>query len=127
MSSETIYSDVDLSFGRSITNDVAKKLNINAIKQSIKNIVLTRHKLFFPDFGSGMGLLLFEIIDPVTLELLKDGVISSIKNREPRVDRLNVTFNQSNIDDNEVICNVQFTVFGIAEKHEFDFVVQVLR
>ena len=59
------FVDLDLNFKRNpITNDVVSKKGQNAIKQSIKNLVLTRigEKLFNPIVGSYVYNLLCHII-----------------------------------------------------------------
>ena len=56
------YTDLDLSFARNpLTDDVAKKVDSNAIKQSIKNLVQMEFCSvpFHPEVGSQvMSLLL---------------------------------------------------------------------
>jgi hypothetical protein len=50
-----IYSDFDLSFAANpVTGDVAKKYDVNAVKQSLKTLVLTRfyERPFQPKLGS---------------------------------------------------------------------------
>ena len=42
-----IYKDFDLSFARNLnTNDVARKVDVQAVKQSLKNLLRTQLKVF---------------------------------------------------------------------------------
>ena len=47
---QRVYSDLDLTFARATNNDVFKKNDAAAVKQSIKNILLTNtlEKPFLP-------------------------------------------------------------------------------
>ena len=57
------YSDLDLFFGRKTSNnDVSKITDIQAVKRSIRNLVLlnTYEKPFHPEISSGVRGMLFE-------------------------------------------------------------------
>ena len=59
------YVDIDLAFANRPSGDVYKKRDAAAVKQSIKNILLTNHyeKPFQPFFGSNLRGMLFELAD----------------------------------------------------------------
>ena len=81
------FVDLDLNFKRNpITNDVVSKKGQNAIKQSIKNLVLTRigEKLFNPIVGSYVYNLLFDNIVPETTIALQTSIEEVINTYEPR-------------------------------------------
>lgn len=81
------FVDLDLNFKRNpITNDVVSKKGQNAIKQSIKNLVLTRigEKLFNPIVGSYVYNLLFDNIVPETTIALQTSIEDVINTYEPR-------------------------------------------
>ena len=81
------FVDLDLNFKRNpITNDVVSKKGQNAIKQSIKNLVLTRigEKLFNPLVGSYVYNLLFDNIVPETTIALQTSIEDVINTYEPR-------------------------------------------
>ena len=48
-----LYSDLDFNFAKTATNDVARKFDSNAIRQSLRNIVLTNfyERPFRPSLG----------------------------------------------------------------------------
>jgi len=81
------FIDLDLNFKKNpITNDIVSKKGQNAIKQSIKNLVLTRigEKLFNPLVGSYVYNLLFDNIVPETTIALQTSIEDVINTYEPR-------------------------------------------
>ena len=82
-----IYSDLDLRFTpQPVTKDVSLSYDDQAVIRSIKNLLLTKpfERLFQPTLGSEIDALLFEPITPLTGNLLKDEIIRTINNYEPR-------------------------------------------
>lgn len=82
-----VYSDLDLRFmPQPGTKDVSFSYDDQAVIRSIKNLLLTRpyERLFQPTLGSEIDALLFEPITPLTANLLKDEIIRTINNYEPR-------------------------------------------
>jgi phage baseplate assembly protein W len=85
------YSDLDLDFiPHPATKDVVKKTGIDAIKRSVRNLVLTNFydRPFRSWIGSNAQKMLFENINPFTATFLKDAIIEVITNFEPRVSLL---------------------------------------
>lgn len=83
-----IYSDLDLRFNTQPgTKDVSLSYDEQAVIRSVKNLLLTKpyERPFQPNLGSHIDSLLFEPISPLTAGLLKDEVIRTINNYEPRV------------------------------------------
>lgn len=68
------------------TKDVSLSYNDQAVIRSVKNLLLTKpyERLFQPTMGSEIDSLLFEPITPLTGNLLKDEIIRTINNYEPR-------------------------------------------
>ena len=63
------YSDLDLFFGRKTSNnDISKITDVQAVKRSIRNLVLlnTYEKPFHPEISSGIRGMLFELMTPIT-------------------------------------------------------------
>lgn len=82
------YSDLDLDFiAHPTTKDVVRKIGPDAIKRSVRNIILTNYydKPFRPGIGSNVYKLLFENANPVIENFIKDAVENVINNYEPRV------------------------------------------
>jgi phage baseplate assembly protein W len=129
LSPNKLYKDLDLSFSaHPQTKDVLKKIDINAIRQSLKLLIFTQYgeKLFKPDVGSPMYALLFEPIDPITTETIRRSIENLITNYEPRVllDYIDVV---PNYDDNEYEISIFFTVLGVSQPASLTLTLQRLR
>lgn len=107
-----LYSDFhkDLTVNP-VTNDLARLLDEEAIKDSLKNLLLTDRgeRLFQPNLGSDIRATLFENNTPATLTILKQHVLDTINNFEPRVTVIDVTV-LSEYDENRVNIVIQFYV-----------------
>lgn len=95
------FSDLDINFlVNPVTGDIARKYDEAAIKQSVKNLILTNHyeRLFHPEIGSQVTALLFEPFSPMMKFTLERAIINTINNHEPRVQLLavDVTLNEDN-------------------------------
>ena len=89
---EPNYKDLDLDFfAHPTTKDVVKKTGIDAIKRSIRNLVLTNFydRPFRSYIGSNVQKLLFENATPLTRIFIKDAVEEVIRNFEPRARLVN--------------------------------------
>ena len=93
--------------------DVARVVNENAVKQSIKNLLMTDRgeRLFQPNIGCDIRGSLFENIDPNTILIIKENIKTTISTYEPRCVVKNVVVS-SNIDDNAVKVQVIFSVIN---------------
>ena len=71
-----VYSDVDLTFAKRLDGDVFKKKNAAAVKQSVKNILMTNYteKPFQPFFGGNLSDFLFELNDGIEDEEVEDWI-----------------------------------------------------
>ena len=97
-----IFKDLDLDFlPHPVTGDVRKKVGDEAIKRSVRNLILTNfyERPFRAYIGSNAQKLLFEPITPMTATFLKNAIIETIRNFEPRVSLLDVNVSVSE-DDN---------------------------
>ena len=106
------YTDLDLFFGKKATSkDISKVTDIQAVKRSIRNLVLTNHyeKPFHPEIGSGVRGILFEPMTPLTAYVLTRKREDVITNFEPRARLISVKA-IPNLDRNEYECTVQFYV-----------------
>ena len=103
-------SDLEQVPGRA---DVARVINENAVKQSIKNLLMTDRgeRLMQPDIGCDIRGSLFENIDANTVLILKENIKSTIRTYEPRCIVKNVVV-QANIDQNIIRVTVLFTVIN---------------
>ena len=87
------FKDISMSFQSNPLNaDLIVLKNENAIARSVRNIVFTLpgEKFFEEDFGCRISASLFENMDDITANLIKDEITESIENFEPRVNLLEV-------------------------------------
>ena len=124
-----LYKDIDLSFtANALTKDINKKLDVNAVKQSLISLIFTmfNERPFQPDLGSPIYKLLFEPVDTITTEAIKRAIENLIQNHEPRVilNRLDVVPSE---DEHEYLITIFFTVVGIPLPVTFTTVLHRLR
>ena len=106
------YSDLDLFFGKkSSDSDVSKVTDIQAVKRSIRNLVLLNHfeKPFHPEIAGGIRGMLFELMTPTTSAIIARKVEDVIKNYEPRARLVGVRA-QPDFDDNSYNISIEFYV-----------------
>ena len=106
------YTDLDLFFNKKATSkDISKVTDIQAVKRSIRNLVLTNHyeKPFHPEIGSGVRGILFEPMTPLTAHILTRKIEDVIENFEPRARLISVRA-LPNLDRNEYECTIEFFV-----------------
>lgn len=85
---ESVFTDLDFGFRvNPNTGDLSKRKDVESVRQSCLNILLTSRgeKPFDPEFGSNIKKFLFETIDPLTIEAMKEDIRLSIIEYEPRV------------------------------------------
>lgn len=83
-----VYSDLDLKFTKHpVTKDVTLKTNEHAIVGSVRNIIMTNfgERRFAPKFGSDVYSQLFEPLDDMTAMNIREEIITSLNNYEPRI------------------------------------------
>lgn len=109
-----VYSDFNIDFlPNPMTGDLTKVTGVNSIVQSIMNLVSTNHyeRPFHPEIGGNVRKLLFELIDPVTANLLSKEIQDVLANFEPRAQILNVIVQTNNAQDGYNV-TIVFTVAG---------------
>ena len=110
--SAQLYSDLDLFFGQNNkTKDINIVYDIQAVKRSIRNLVLLNvfDKPFHPEISSGIRDTLFELMTPVTAIILARQVQDVIENFEPRARLVGVRA-FPNLDRNEYEVSIEFYV-----------------
>jgi phage baseplate assembly protein W len=85
---QRVYADLDNSFSiHPIYNDVLPLLDLDAVKQSLKNLLLTNtyDRPFQPNIGSNIRNLLFENASILVELELQDKIKKTIAQYEPRI------------------------------------------
>ena len=120
------FKDIAMAFSKNhFTDDANVVKNDNAIKQAIKNLVLTTpgEKPFQPLTGSSVNDLLFEPLDPFTADTLRDEIINTINQYEKRV-RLENVWLQPIHDRNQLNITIEYQIVGQPITESFSFVLQ---
>ena len=124
------YRDLDLFFSRKQgSGDVNKITDIEAVKRSVRNLVLTNfyEKPFHPEIGSGIRDMLFENMSPLTAVVLAKKVEDVIENFEPRARLIGVRA-LPNLDRNEYELTIEFFVVNTpTELVDMTVFLEVLR
>ena len=124
------YKDLDLFFGKKqASNDINKVTDIQAVKRSVRNLVLLNHyeKPFHPEIGSGVRDILFELMTPLTSHSLMVEIEDVIENFEPRVRLVGVRA-LPNLDRNEYEVTIEFYVVNTpTELVDLTIFLEVLR
>ena len=124
------YTDLDLFFGKKATSkDISKVTDIQAVKRSVRNLVLTNHyeKPFHPEIGSGVMDMLFEPMTPITAHILTKKIEDVIINFEPRANLVQVIA-QEDWERNSYEITVEFFVRNApTELVDLTFMLERLR
>ncbi len=123
------YRDLDLDFvPHPVTKDISIKTNDEAVKRSVRNLVLTNvyEKPFHPEISSDVRGLLFELATPLTAIRMKNAITEVVENFEPRAQLLDV-FVSNNIDNNAFDVTIVFKVINQDNVEELSFSLERLR
>ena len=85
--SRRVYKDLNLNFSTNpVTQDVTIVTDVNAVKRSVRNLLLTNHydRPFHPEIGSNIQNLLFQHFGPISGYQLSRAIEEMIENFEPR-------------------------------------------
>lgn len=111
----SLYSDFHKDLTQNpISEDLAVKRDEEAVKESIKNLILTDkgERLMQPLIGGNIRAMLFENNTPAVLKMIEEQVRETIEEYEPRATLIDVVVT-SNIDDNAVRITIYFYINNI--------------
>ena len=111
-----IYKDIDLTFANKPSGEIFKKEDAAAVKQAVKNLMLTNYfeKPFQPLFGGNLREMLFDLADDDAEEDIEDRIKNAINVFEPRAQALNVIATATP-DRNSIRVTVEFRVINTQE------------
>lgn len=124
-----VFSDLDLNFTpHPVTGDLVRRLDENAIKQSLKNLIMTGHfeRPFHSEIGSPIPSLLFEPMTPLTSLMIRRSIIDLVSNFEPRVSLLDVEAIQSP-ENNSIYVSIVFKIVNTERPLTLDLVLERTR
>ena len=116
------YSDVPFFISKNpFTNDINLVKDVYAIKQSLKNIIMTirGERPFNVLFGGNPRNFLFENLDIIIIDQIKNLIKNSVATFEPRVLIQNIGIELSIINPNRI--NI-IVIFSIPELNIIDSV-----
>ena len=126
---QEIFRDIPLNLTvHPVTGNLKVLTNAEAIKQSVKNIVLTNfyERPYNPEFGGDVLSQLFENIDPITEYNISKNIRVSLENYEPRaiVEDIITTVYE---DQNALAVKIKFSVQTIPEPLEVNVLLERIR
>ena len=120
------FKDLAVSFeANPNTEDFSTVKNENAIKQSIRNLILTvfGERPYQPDIGTRVEGLLFEPFDVFTAEDLRDEISNTIQRLEPRVEVENIDVNLSD-DEYSIDVAIEYAIVGQPQTQTVEFLLE---
>ena len=110
------------------TEDFTVVKNENAIKQSVRNLVLTGmgERPFQPKTGSRLRELLFEPYDVFVAQDIKEEIINVITRLEPRIAVRQVRVFQDEEDMNTLRVEFDYTIVGETLIQTVDFLLETI-
>ena len=122
------YSDIDMTFAKKGNSDIFKKNDAAAVKQAVKNLLLTNfgEKPFNPEFGGNLNAFLFNLDTEFDELEIEDAVAQAMANFEPRAILRQVIATLLE-EQNTVNVKVIFQVVNVAETQELSINLTRLR
>jgi phage baseplate assembly protein W len=123
------FSDIDLNFtAHPVTNDITRRYDENAIKTSLKILILTSNyeRPFHSEIGSPIKRLLFEPATPMLEAMVQRAIVDVVNNFEPRVQLLDVKVNLSP-DTNSLYVFIEFKIVNTERPLLLDLVLERTR
>lgn len=122
------YSDIDLTFAKKASGDVFKKTDAAAVKQSVKNLLLTNRneKPFDPNFGGNLDRFLFSLDEEFEEDDIEDAIAYAIHAHEPRAIFRGAQA-KINSDQNSIAIAIRFQVKSTLELVDLNISLTRLR
>ena len=123
------FSDLDLNFtAHPVTGDINIRYDADAIKTSVKNLVLTQNyeRPFHSEIGSPINGLLFDLATPLLTITLQRTITDLINNHEPSFFLNDVVINVSP-DNNSVYVSIYFTILNTLNPITLDLILERTR
>ena len=108
-----------------VSKDLALLKDEDAVKESIKNLILTDRgeRLMQPYIGGNIRAMLFENMTPGTLKLIKDRVTTTVETYEPRAELIDV-FVSGDLDTANVSVRITFYIRNAEQPIQLDVILQ---
>lgn len=109
------FKDISFNFSKNpITNDIVVLKNEEAIKQSVKNLILTKvdERPFNPSLGTDTTSYLFELHTKISANALIEEIEIVLKNNEPRITLQQIDVDV-NPDSNNFEVYIEYLIVGL--------------
>lgn len=123
------FTDLNLLFTASpSTGDITKKVDEEAVKSSLRNLISTKNyeRPFHPEIGCQLFALLFENLTSVTTQVIRKTVIDVINKFEPRVLVLDVKLSETG-DQNNLDVSIIFKIINTERPVTLNTTIQRVR
>ena len=123
------WSDLDLDFAaHPVTKDIVFKHDVEAVKRSIRNLILTNRyeRPFQPEIDGGVTRHLFQLSTPHTKHDVKGAVENCILNFEPRAQVIEVIVG-GDLDKNGFDITIMFRVVNTPDPVTIEVFLERLR
>lgn len=124
-----IFSDIDLGFfAHPVTGRVSRKVNRDAVRQSVKSLILTDYyeRPFKPNIGCGIRYYLFELFSPAIKQQMESAIRETIANHEPRADVVEVLVEEKQ-DMHALVVSVAFMIINDPDPVVLDVILERVR
>ncbi len=109
------FKDFSFNFTKNpVTGDIVVLKNEEAVKQSVKNLVLTQinERPFNPNFGTNTTSYLFELNTNIAANKLIDEIENVLRVYEPRINLQNITVDVID-DSNKFDVFIEYLIVGL--------------
>lgn len=123
------YSDFNHTFlPHPNTGQISRKTNVDAVKLSLRNLILTNkyERLRNPAFGTNIRRFLFETYDGFIEDELRSEITRAVETFEPRVRLIEIDV-QTQPDDNSIYINIEFAVISSQNTSNLELVLYRVR
>lgn len=120
---QNIFTDLDATFTKHpVTSDIGRLTNVDAIKRSVKNLLLTKRfeRPFEPDVSSRIAGLLFEPLGATTELAIQKEIYNALETFEPRIVVDDVLVNANSQEDGYNV-GIVFSIVNSFERLEIEF------
>jgi len=123
-----IWKDLDLNFAPNQKSGVAKKTDGNAVKQSMRILILTNfyERPFYPTKGGNVRGMLFENMTPLVASAMQKGMENLITSYEPRVELESVEV-IPNYDQNSYEVTIRYSILNVNKPDSLSLELKRLR
>ena len=129
LTERVVYSDFFTDLDKHpLRNTLLRKTNVDAVKQSLRNLMLTDRgeRLFQPRLGGHIRAMLFENITSQTFITMQEHIKDVIEAHEPRAEVIDVIV-ANTFNEHEVQVTIVFRVVNVQEPVTLELLLERVR